>query len=125
MTLTTAPDFSSLPAKLTGLKPVLWFLSRIALEVDIQGIDFLSFDSRSHPSPAVPSQPGTPEATAVGKEHIIIEWMKPETDGGNEIKTYIVEKREKSSTRSEQLLKNSNQLLFPYIKNASNVCLFL
>lgn len=49
--------------------------------------------------PAVPSPPGAPEATAVAKEHIIIEWLKPESDGGSEIKNYIVEKREKSSTR--------------------------
>lgn len=49
--------------------------------------------------PAVPSPPGTPEVSAVGKEHVIIEWLKPESDGGSEIKTYIVDKREKSSTR--------------------------
>lgn len=48
---------------------------------------------------AIPSQPGTPEATAVGKEHVIIEWLKPESDGGSELKNYIVDKREKSSTR--------------------------
>ncbi len=60
----------------------------------------------SHPSlPAIPSQPGTPEATAVGKEHVIIEWLKPESDGGSEIKNYIVDKREKSSTRWEHHLK--------------------
>lgn len=57
-------------------------------------------------SSATPSQPGTPEATAVGKEHVIIEWLKPESDGGSEIKNYIVDKREKSSTRWEQLLKD-------------------
>lgn len=48
---------------------------------------------------AIPSQPGSPEATAVGKEHVIIEWLKPESDGGSELKNYIVDKREKSSTR--------------------------
>lgn len=48
---------------------------------------------------AIPSQPGSPVATAVGKEHAIIEWMKPESDGGSELKNYIVDKREKSSTR--------------------------
>lgn len=49
--------------------------------------------------PAIPSQPGAPETTAVGKEHVIIEWLKPESDGGSEISNYIVDKREKSSTR--------------------------
>lgn len=53
---------------------------------------------------AITSPPGTPEATAVGKEHVIIEWLKPESDGGSEITNYIVEKREKSSTRLEPLL---------------------
>lgn len=66
-----------------------------------------SVSDLSYPSsPAIPSQPGTPEASAVGKEHVIIEWLKPESDGGSEIKNYIVDKREKSSTRWEQLLKN-------------------
>lgn len=49
--------------------------------------------------PAMTSPPGTPEITAVGREHVIIEWMKPENDGGSEIKNYIVERREKSSVR--------------------------
>lgn len=63
-----------------------------------------------HPS-AITSQPGTPEATAVAKEHVIIEWLKPESDGGSEIKNYIVDKREKSSTRWEQHLMD---LVFPF-----------
>lgn len=53
----------------------------------------------SPPLPAIPSPPGTPETTAVGKEHVIIEWLKPESDGGSEISNYIVDKREKSSSR--------------------------
>lgn len=61
---------------------------------------FVSVFDLSHLSfPAIPSQPGTPEASAVGKEHVIIEWLKPESDGGSEIKNYTVDKREKSSTR--------------------------
>lgn len=64
----------------------------------------------SHSSTAIPSQPGTPEATAVGKEHVIIEWQKPESDGGSELKNYIVEKREKNSSRSEQILDSLKML---------------
>lgn len=63
------------------------------------GILFSDSDPCYHSSAAIPSPPGTPEATAVGKEHVIIEWLKPESDGGSEIKNYIVDKREKSSTR--------------------------
>lgn len=35
----------------------------------------------------------------VGKEHIIIQWSKPESDGGSEIKDYLVDKRERKSLR--------------------------
>lgn len=48
---------------------------------------------------AVPTPPGAPEITAVGKQHVIIEWLKPESDGGSEIKNFLVDKREKSSVR--------------------------
>lgn len=48
---------------------------------------------------AVPTPPGAPEITAVGKEHVIIDWLKPESDGGSEIINYLVDKREKSSVR--------------------------
>lgn len=74
-----------------------------------------SLPDLSHPSfLATPSQPGTPEATAVGKEHVIIEWLKPESDGGSEIKNYIVDKREKSSTRWEQLLRDLMDTFFSF-----------
>lgn len=74
-----------------------------------------SLPDLSHPSIlATPSQPGTPEATAVGKEHVIIEWLKPESDGGSEIKNYIVDKREKSSTRWEQLLRDLMDTFFSF-----------
>lgn len=42
----------------------------------------------------------------MGKEHVVIEWLKPESDGGSEIKTYIVDKRETSSTRWTRVNKN-------------------
>lgn len=69
---------------------------------------------------AVPSQPGTPEATTVGKELVILEWMKPESDGGSEIKTYVVEKREMSSTRSEHLPLHLNTHRFLHYKRKKN-----
>lgn len=36
---------------------------------------------------------------SVGKEHVIIQWTKPESDGGSEIKDYLVDKRERKSLR--------------------------
>uniref|UniRef100_A0A8C3F539 Titin n=1 Tax=Chrysemys picta bellii TaxID=8478 RepID=A0A8C3F539_CHRPI len=47
----------------------------------------------------IPSQPGAPEAVGIGKEHIIIQWLQPESDGGSEISNYLVDKREKRSLR--------------------------
>ena len=38
--------------------------------------------------------PGTPEATHVTKDTIVIEWTKPEYDGGSNITGYIVERRD-------------------------------
>lgn len=65
---------------------------------------------------AIPSQPGSPEATAVGKEHVIIEWLKPESDGGSELKNYIVDKREKSSTRwGQQHQWSEEHIYFLYL----------
>lgn len=48
---------------------------------------------------AITSPPGVPDITAVGKDHVVIEWLKPDSDGGSEIKNYLVEKREKKSVR--------------------------
>lgn len=55
---------------------------------------------------AIPSQPGIPEEVGAGKEHIIIQWTKPESDGGNEISNYLVDKREKKSLRWTRVNKD-------------------
>lgn len=39
------------------------------------------------------------EEVGVGKEYIIIQWVKFEFDGGNDISNYLVDKREKKSLR--------------------------
>ena len=38
--------------------------------------------------------PGTPEAFHVTKDTIVIQWTKPEYDGGSNITGYTVEKRD-------------------------------
>lgn len=48
---------------------------------------------------AIPSPPGVPEIINVGKDFAIIQWPKPESDGGSEISNYLVEKRERKSVR--------------------------
>lgn len=47
-----------------------------------------------------------PESVSAGKEHIIIQWLKPESDGGSEISTYLVDKREKRSLRWTRVNKD-------------------
>lgn len=42
----------------------------------------------------------------MGKDHIIIQWLKPETDGGAEISNYLVDKREKRSVRWTRVNKD-------------------
>lgn len=48
---------------------------------------------------AVPDAPGTPDATHITGESITMCWTRPRSDGGNEIKCYILERREKKSLR--------------------------
>ncbi len=50
-------------------------------------------------SSAVPDAPGTPDATHVTGDSITLCWTRPRSDGGNEIKQYILERREKKSLR--------------------------
>lgn len=59
----------------------------------------------------------------MGKEHVIIEWVKPESDGGSEIKNYIVDKREKSSTRWEQLLFSPPKIFVRFTSLLKYLCL--
>lgn len=48
---------------------------------------------------AVPDAPGTPDATHITGNSITLSWSRPRSDGGNEIKQYILERREKKSMR--------------------------
>lgn len=38
--------------------------------------------------------PGTPEAISISKNHVVIQWTKPQYDGGSKVTGYIVEKRD-------------------------------
>uniref|UniRef100_A0A3Q3DIQ6 Fibronectin type-III domain-containing protein n=1 Tax=Hippocampus comes TaxID=109280 RepID=A0A3Q3DIQ6_HIPCM len=48
---------------------------------------------------AVPEAPGTPDSTHLTGNSITLCWTRPRSDGGNEIKHYILERREKKSLR--------------------------
>ena len=46
-----------------------------------------------------PSAPGRPEVVASTKDSLTITWTRPENDGGNEIKNFVIEKRDKQGFR--------------------------
>jgi len=45
----------------------------------------------------VPSPPGTPVVTKIGKNYVDLKWSLPESDGGSRITGYLIEKRELGS----------------------------
>ena len=47
----------------------------------------------------VPEAPGRPDVTEVDAEHMVITWTPPKSDGGSPITHYIVERKDKTSTR--------------------------
>ena len=47
----------------------------------------------------VPSIPGKPKVVASTKDSLTITWTRPERDGGNSIKNYVIEKRDKQGFR--------------------------
>jgi hypothetical protein len=50
---------------------------------------------------AEPGQPGTPECVSRDRDHIEVKWSPPRNDGGNPVKGYIVERREKAAKKKE------------------------
>ncbi|CAF5145511.1 unnamed protein product, partial [Rotaria magnacalcarata] len=48
-----------------------------------------------------PGQPGTPTCVSRDRNHIEIKWTPPRNDGGNPVKGYIIERREKGGKRKE------------------------
>ncbi|CAF4189098.1 unnamed protein product [Rotaria sp. Silwood2] len=57
-----------------------------------------------------PGQPGTPECVSRDREHIEVKWTPPRNDGGNPVKGYIVERREKAGKRREWTKINRSDL---------------
>lgn len=50
---------------------------------------------------AEPGPPGTPTCVSRDRDHIEIKWTPPRNDGGNPVKGYIIERREKGGKRRE------------------------
>lgn len=60
-------------------------------------LDFYNLQCSLLSPSAVPDAPGTPDATHITGDSITLCWTRPRSDGGNEIKHYILERREKKS----------------------------
>ena len=45
----------------------------------------------------VPSAPGKPHASSINKSSLLLSWGRPESDGGNEITGYFIERKDKKS----------------------------
>ena len=46
-----------------------------------------------------PDAPSTPECIAHTSDSITLQWARPQNDGGNPVRGYLVEKREKGTDR--------------------------
>ncbi len=46
-----------------------------------------------------PDAPGTPECVGHTSDSIKLQWTRPENDGGNPVRGYVIEKKEKGTDR--------------------------
>ncbi|CAM4765861.1 unnamed protein product [Rotaria magnacalcarata] len=57
-----------------------------------------------------PGQPGTPQCVERDRDRIELKWNPPKSDGGNPIKGYQIERREKAAKRREWIDVNRGEL---------------
>lgn len=95
-----ASDIKGLYHKVTNLLPGDEYIFRVRA-VNKYGIgDYLESEPIIARNPyKPPSAPGTPEASLITKDSIVLSWTAPEQTGGAEIEGYHLEKRDKDSVR--------------------------
>lgn len=79
--------------KICNLEEGIGYEFRVYAE-NIVGIGRASKVSESFVARDPCDPPGTPEAVAISKDHIKIQWTKPQYDGGSKVTGYIVERRD-------------------------------
>uniref|UniRef100_A0A3B4ABM2 Titin n=1 Tax=Periophthalmus magnuspinnatus TaxID=409849 RepID=A0A3B4ABM2_9GOBI len=108
-----APKIDGLFYKVKNLLPSEEYIFRVR-GVNKYGVgDFLESEPIVARNPyKPPSAPGTPEASEITKDSMLLSWSAPENTGGAEIQGYHLEKRDKDSVRwtkcnREKLLETS------------------
>uniref|UniRef100_A0A673JCI7 Titin n=1 Tax=Sinocyclocheilus rhinocerous TaxID=307959 RepID=A0A673JCI7_9TELE len=79
--------------KICNLEEGIGYEFRVYAE-NIVGIGRASKVSESFVARDPCDPPGTPEAVGISKDHIKIQWTKPQYDGGSKVTGYIVERRD-------------------------------
>uniref|UniRef100_A0A4W6C8Z7 Titin n=1 Tax=Lates calcarifer TaxID=8187 RepID=A0A4W6C8Z7_LATCA len=95
-----APNIKGLYHKLTNLLHGNEYIFRVRA-VNKYGVgDYLESEPVIARNPyKPPSAPGTPEASLITKDSMVLSWTAPEQTGGADIEGYHLEKRDKDSVR--------------------------
>uniref|UniRef100_A0A3Q2Q8S2 Titin n=1 Tax=Fundulus heteroclitus TaxID=8078 RepID=A0A3Q2Q8S2_FUNHE len=95
-----AADVKSLYHKVTNLLPGNEYIFRVRAVNKYGAGDCLQSEPIIARNPyKPPSAPGTPEASQITRDSMILSWTAPENTGGVDIQGYHLEKRDKDSVR--------------------------
>uniref|UniRef100_A0A3P8SY05 Titin n=1 Tax=Amphiprion percula TaxID=161767 RepID=A0A3P8SY05_AMPPE len=95
-----APNIKGLYHKVTNLLTGNEYIFRVRA-INKYGVgDYLESEPITARNPyKPPTAPGTPEASQITKESMVLSWTTPEQTGGADIEGYHLEKRDKDSVR--------------------------
>uniref|UniRef100_A0A668AQP5 Titin n=1 Tax=Myripristis murdjan TaxID=586833 RepID=A0A668AQP5_9TELE len=79
--------------KTTGLEEGIAYEFRVSAE-NIAGVSTLSKISDCYVARDPCDPPGKPETVVLTREHVTLQWAKPQYDGGSTITGYVIEKRD-------------------------------
>ena len=95
-----APNIKGLFYKLKNLLPANEYIFRVRAVNKYGAGEFLESEPIIARNPyKPPSAPGTPEASQITKDSMVLSWTIPEQTGGADIEGYHLEKRDKDSIR--------------------------
>uniref|UniRef100_A0A671UGG7 Titin n=1 Tax=Sparus aurata TaxID=8175 RepID=A0A671UGG7_SPAAU len=95
-----APNIKGLFYKLKNLLPANEYIFRVRAVNKYGAGEFLESEPIIARNPyKPPSAPGTPEASQITKDSMVLSWTIPEQTGGADIESYHLEKRDKDGVR--------------------------